>query len=273
MKPATSRLLRLLLLGGFLLFTCYPLLWMFLCACRMEGDAQARPLALPAFWTLRNFAAVFSNSVFARAYANSLLICTLSVAATVVLASMAAFVFGILEFRGRKPLFLLFLLGMMIPVHVTLIPLNRMMGQFMLKGSLLSLAGPYIAFSLPVSILILKNAFSEIPRALIDAARVDGCSPLEILLHVALPAVRPALATVVIFDFLTLWNEFAFALTLLGPGTRTLPLALNEFGGDHGVLLTQTCAALCLVVVPLVLVYIFAQRQIVSGLTAGAVKE
>ena len=271
MRPRTIG--RHLLLLVFFLYSAYPLIWMFLCACRMEGEAQARPLALPQFWTAENFLAVFRNPLFGKAYLNSLLLCSLCVAAVVFLASAAAFAFSMMDFRWKRPLFLLFLLGMMIPVHVTLIPLNRMVGAMALKESLLPLAGPYIAFALPVSILILRGAFSQIPKELLDAARMDGCGPWTIFRRIALPLVRPALATVIIYNFLSMWNEFAFALTLLGPGTRTLPLALNEFSGEHGVLLTQTCAALSLVIVPLLLVFVFAQKQIVNGLAAGAIKE
>ena len=271
MRPRT--ILRHLILLLFFLYSAYPLLWMFLCACRMEGEAQARPLALPRFWTFDNFLAVFRNPHFGRAYMNSLLLCTLCVAAVLVLASTASFAFAMMEFRWKRLLFFLFLLGMMIPVHVTLIPLNRMMGLMGLKESLLPLAGPYIAFALPVSILILNGAFSQMPRELLDAARLDGCSAWTIFRKIALPMVRPALATVIIFNFLSMWNEFAIALTLLGPGTRTLPLALNEFSGEYGVLLTQTCAALSLVIVPILLVFVFAQKQIVNGLAAGALKQ
>lgn len=271
----TSAILRHLVLLVFLLFTAYPLLWMALCAFRTEGDAQAHPLALPQKWILENLANVLQNGGFGSAYLNSLLLCVTSVALAVAFASLAAFAFSQMRFPGRNLLFTLFLLGMMIPVHVTLIPLNRLLGNggLNLKGSLLALAGPYIGFALPISILILRNAFNALPRDLLDAARVDGCSAWSVFIHVALPLARPSLATVIIFNFLTAWNEYAFALTLLGPGVRTLPLALSDFKGEHDILITQTSAALLLVVLPLIIVYLFAQKQIIRGLTAGAVKE
>ncbi|HOG51844.1 MAG TPA: carbohydrate ABC transporter permease, partial [Lentisphaeria bacterium] len=142
-----------------------------------------------------------------------------------------------------------------------------------IKGGLVALAGPYIGFALPISILILRGAFAALPPDLLDASRVDGCSAWGVFRHVALPLSRPALATVVIFNFLTMWNEFAFALTLLGPGCETLPLALTRFKGEHDIQITQTSAALVLVVIPLIIVYVFAQKHIIRGLTAGAVKE
>ncbi len=276
MKQKSSALIfRHLLLLLFLLFTAYPMLWMALCAFRTEGDAQTRPLAIPAKFVLDNMANVLNNGSFGSAYINSLILCIASVAIAVTFAAFAAFAFAQMSFKGKNMLFYIFILGMMIPVHVTLIPLNRLLGSSGLgiKGSLMALAGPYIGFALPVSILILKGAFSSLPKDLLDAARVDGCNAFQVFLHVALPLSRPALATVIIFNFLTMWNEFSFALTLLGPGVRTLTLALNDFKGEHDIMITQTSAALLLVVLPLIVVYVLAQKHIIRGLTAGAVKE
>ncbi len=276
MKTKTPAfLLRHLLLLLFLLFTAYPLLWMALCAFRTEGDAQEHPLALPAKFIWDNMANVLHSGSFGSAYLNSLLLCSISVVIAVTFSALAAFAFAQMSFKGKDLLFYFLILGMMIPVHVTLIPLNRLLGSSGLgiKGGLAALAGPYIGFALPVSILILKGAFSSLPKDLLDAARVDGCNAMQVFLHVALPLSRPALATVIIFNFLTMWNEFAFALTLLGPGVRTLTLALNDFKGEHDIMITQTSAALLLVVLPLIIVYVFAQKHIIRGLTAGAVKE
>ena len=274
-KRLTTLALRHLVLLAFLVATSYPLLWMIMTAFRQEGDAQARPLGLPKQWVLDNLTTVLRSGNFGQAYLNSLLLCAASVTVAVSLAALAAFAFAQLRFRGNQILFLLFLVGMMIPVHVTLIPLNRLLGTqgLGIKGGLLALAGPYIGFALPLSILILRGAFAALPADLLDASRVDGCTTWGVFRHVALPLSRPALATVIIFNFLTMWNEFAFALTLLGPGKSTLPLALTQFKGEHDIQITLTSAALALVVVPLIIVYVFAQKHIIRGLTAGAVKE
>ncbi|MBR3651604.1 MAG: carbohydrate ABC transporter permease [Victivallales bacterium] len=257
-----------------LLVCAYPLFWMALTAFKLEAEAQAAPFALPHRWVLKNFAKVFNSGDFGHAYLNSLLICVTSVVVAVVFAACAAFAFALFEFKGRNVLFIAFLLGMMIPVHVTLIPLNLLLGpQYLnIKESLWALAGPYIGFALPVSILILRGAFSTIPNELLDAARIDGCNAWDVFRFVAIPLARPAFATVIIFNFLTMWNEFAFALTLLGPDNATLPIALNNFKGERGMYLAETCAALAVVVVPLLVIYIFAQKHIIKGLTAGAVK-
>lgn len=267
--------LRPLILAVVLVLAGYPLIWMTFSSLRTEGDLRQTPFALPLRPTAESYVAVLTSGGFGRAYLNSFLITGVAVALSTAAAAAAAFAFARLRFRGRETLFLLFLAGLVIPPHVTLISLNRLMGPgaLDLKDTYLALIGPYIGFALPISILILRAAFEELPRDLEDAARIDGCGSLGIFWHVALPLARPALATVVIFNFLTMWNEFAFALTLISDrAMRTLPLALWQFKGERGMYLGQTCAALSLAVIPVLLVYFLAQRHIIRGLTAGAVK-
>lgn len=270
----TSR--RLILLVAFLV-AAYPLFWMVLTACRFEEDARRRPFALFFTPTFANFRKVFTSDLFARAYLNSALVAGGGVILATSFAALAAFAFAHCRFRGKQPLFLLLLLGMMIPIHITLVPLNLLLGPnaLGLKGSLWAVVGPYVGFALPISILILRGAFETVPRELLEAARMDGCGTWGTFRHVALPLARPALATVVIFNLLTMWNEFAFALVLLGPRSPTLPLAITEFQaqGENTSELALSCAALAVSVLPLLLVYFAAQKHIIRGLTAGAVKE
>jgi len=273
---ALRKILFHALLIFFLVIAGYPLLWMALSAVRSEGDLRRAPFALPARPTAESFATVLRTGGFGRAYLNSLVIACAAVAVAAGLSSAAAYAFARMKFRGKDAIFFLFLAGMIIPPHVTLVPLNRLMsaGALNLKDTYLALIGPYVGFALPVSILILRAAFEEVPKELEDAARLDGCSTWTVYWRIALPLVRPAMATVVIFNFLTMWNEFAFALTLISDKTmRTLPLALWEFKGEHGMMLSQTCAALCLAVLPVLVVYILAQRHIIRGLTAGALNQ
>ena len=276
MKSLGAKLTRHFILILFLIVGGYPVVWMGFSALRTEGAVQASPFGLPTSPTSQNLSRVLGSGQFGRAYLNSLIVAAVSVAAAVAFSSMAAYAFARLRFAGRNALFLVFLAGMMIPVHVTLIPLNRLMGPGLmnLKDTYLALMGPYIGFALPISILILRGAFEQVPVELEEAARIDGCSTWGVFWRVALPLVRPALATVVIFNLLTMWNEFAFALTLITEGAmRTLPLALWQFRGERGMYVGETCAALCVAVLPLFVVYCLAQRHIIRGLTAGAVKE
>jgi raffinose/stachyose/melibiose transport system permease protein len=275
MNPLRT-IIRHAVLIVFLIMAGYPMLWMGLSSVRRESEIRRAPFAVSGQPTAAGYAAVFKSGGFGRAYLNSLVVGVSSVVIAVAVASAAAYAFARMKFRGREVLFLFFLAGMMIPVHVTLIPLNRLMsaGVLDIKNTYLALIGPYVGFALPISILILRGAFAAVPQELEDAARMDGCSTWGIFWRVALPLVRPALATVVIFNSLIMWNEFAFALTFVSKESmRTLPLALWQFKGERGMFLGQTCAALCVAVLSVLLVYALAQRHIVRGLTAGAVKQ
>jgi len=277
-QPAASRLAwlsrRLVLLLAFLV-AAYPLIWMVLTACRTEQDARRHPFALLFTPTMASFRTVLSSGLFGKAYLNSALVALAGVALAVTFAAFAAFAFAHCRFRGRQLLFLLFLLGMMVPVHVTLIPLNRLLGPEILglKGTLWALIGPYVGFALPISILILRGAFEAVPKELMEAARMDGCTAWGVFRHVGLPLVRPALATVTIFNLLTMWNEFAFALVLVDGKNATLPLAISQFQGENATDITLICAALAVSVLPLLAVYFVAQKHIIRGLTAGALKQ
>jgi len=275
-KTLVRAVLRHGVLLVFLVVGGYPLVWMGFSAVRREGEVRSAPFALPTQTNLENFSAVLASGGFGRAYLNSLIVCAASVLLAGMASAMAGYAFARMRFRMKETLFYLLLAGMMIPIHVTLIPLNRLLGSsgIGLKNTYWALIGPYVGFALPISILILRGAFENVPIELEDAARIDGCNAWGVFWRVALPLVRPALATVVIFNFLTMWNEFAFALTLISNESMyTLPLALWRFKGEHGINLTQTCAALCVAVLPVFVVYCFAQRHIIRGLTAGALRQ
>src|SRR5690606_26446071 len=138
--------------------------------------------------------------------------------------------FARIGFRAKNLLFLIVLAGMMIPVHITLIPVYVMTQRMGIYDSLTALFGPYIGFSLPISIIILTEFFAQTPKELEDAARIDGCSHFQTFLRIMMPISKPALATVSIYNFIYVWNEFVFALVLISsPGKMTLPLGLREF--------------------------------------------
>jgi len=196
-----------------------------------------------------------------------------SVAGIVAGSTMAGFVTARLRFPGRDPIFYFFLAGMMIPVHVTLIPVFVMLRTVRLLDTYWAMILPYIAFQLPVSVFIMRGFFREIPFELEDAARIDGCSTLSIFRQIMLPLARPAIATVVIYNSVYVWNELVFALTFIhSPRYRTIPLGLMDFTGQYAVDFALTFTALSIATLPLFIIYFLAQKQIIRGLTAGALK-
>jgi raffinose/stachyose/melibiose transport system permease protein len=173
----------------------------------------------------------------------------------------------------NKALFMLFVSGMMLPIHSTLIPIFKLTQDAGMYDSLMALLGPYIAFSLPISIFILTQFMSELPREIEEAAEIDGCTHGRIFWNIVLPMITPALSTIVIYNFIHIWTEFIFALVLItSPENMTLPLGMQKYYGELTVNVPALMAALTMASLPILLVYFFAQEKIVKGLTGGAVK-
>jgi len=248
----------------------YPLLWMGLTSLKTEAEFDAGAWSLPASVHTANYTEVFSRGRFGRYYLNSVLACGTSVCAACLIAAAAAYAFARMRFRGKETLFVILLGGMMMPVHVTLVPLYSMMDAAGLLNTVLALIGPYIAFALPVSVFIMRAFFESLPRDMEDAARLDGCSAVGAFWRVALPLSAPALSTIFILNFVNMWNEFAFALTLARGNATTLPVGLWSLSGQFSADVPRLCAGLSVGVLPGLVVYFVAQRHIVRGMTAGA---
>jgi len=248
----------------------YPLLWMALTSFKTEAEVDASGWSPPSRLYLGNFEEVFEQGDFLRYYANSVAVCGVSVTCAVLMAASAAYAFARAQFRGKEVLFGLLLAGMMLPVHVTLVPLYRLTDAVGIRGTALALLGPYISFALPVSTFILRAFFEALPREVEDAARVDGCGAAGVFWRVALPLASPALATVFIFNFVNMWNEFAFALVLTDGLGATLPVGIWKVSSNFGANVPAVTAGLSVAVVPGLVLYFLAQRRIVRGITAGA---
>lgn len=255
-----------------LVVAAYPYVFMVLTALKPQSEFLRNPIGLPRATTLANLKFVLTPQ-FGRYFANSAAVSVLAVSATVLLASMASYPLARMRFRLNRTLFLLFTAGMMIPVHTTLIPLYVMTQKLGYIDTLYALLGPYVAFSLPISIFILTEFFREVPEEILEAARIDGCGSYRTFFAILLPLSTPALATVAIYNFIYVWNEFIFALVLTSsPRSQTLPLGLRAFYGEFMVNVPGMMAALTLTSLPVLIFYFLAQEKVIKGLTAGAVK-
>jgi len=268
------KLLIYILLLIWLVITAYPLL--FLLQNSFKGNIEfitTLPWALPKTFDLDNYYHVGVESGFYRYFLNSIFVSTISVVLIVISASMASYSIAKIKFRFSNFVFMLFVAGMMIPIHSTLIPVYKMTLSLGLYDKLPGLIGPYVAFSLPISIFILTGFVRDIPHELEEAAIIDGASYYQIFYRVILPLTKPALATIVIYNLTMLWNEFVYALVLTSsPENRILTLGLFEFQSAYGMDIPKTLTALLLSVLPLIVMYIFFQRRIIEGMTAGALK-
>jgi raffinose/stachyose/melibiose transport system permease protein len=228
----------------------------------------------PSTWVWHNYVAAWKQGSFSSTFFNSLIISVIKVPLGLLLSAMAAYALAQIKVRGRRALFLLVLLGTMVPFQVLLAPLFSLVNRLGLINTYAGVILPYIAFGVPYQIFILRSYFREVPGELSEAALIDGASHWTIFWKIFLPISLPALAALFILDFVATWNEFAMALVLLqDSGKWTLPLGLMAFQGQFASAYGPLNAAIVMTVLPATLVYLIFQRYFVSGLTMGAVKE
>ena len=206
-------------------------------------------------------------------FLNSFFVAGLSVTIVTLIASLASYAFAKMKFRLSGLVFTLFIIGMMIPVHTTLIPIYQLTKALRLTDNLLGLVGPYMSIGLPVAIYVLTSFFREVPGSIQESAFIDGASSPRIFWSIMLPISIPAVSTVGILNFLTFWNEFIYALTLINtPIKRTVPLGIREFYGLEMVNIPAVFATILIASLPVIIFYMFAQERVINGLAAGAVK-
>jgi len=240
---------------------------------KTNAEVQLHPFGLPTEWQWENYSSVLQAPAFWRQMTNSTLVMLATATGVVVLSSMPAFVFARMHFRGRDLLFNFFTLGLLFPIAVAILPLYITLRQANLVDSLWGVILPQVAFGLPGNILILRGFFITVPQELEDAAAIDGCTPVGFFVRVMVPLMRPALAAVVVLTMVASWNDFFLPLLVLNSEKLyTLPLGIMQFQGQFGTDWARVLAFISLSLVPTIIFYLVAERQIIAGLTAGAVK-
>jgi raffinose/stachyose/melibiose transport system permease protein len=268
-------LLLYLLLGFLAVVWLLPFLIIPLTAVKSMGDLISNGIfSWPEAFVFSNFERAWNIGNFSTYFRNSLILILFKVPLGIVIASLAAYPLAKMKFRGNNVLFIFFLFGLAIPIHVTLTPLLVMMKQLGIQGTLPALIPPYVVFGLPFQIFVMRGFFRTVPSELLEAARLDGASELGNFWRILMPLSAPALATLFIIDALATWNELLIALVLISANEqRTVPVGLLQFQGQFSSQYTQLMAGVLISITPILLLYIFLQRYMVSGLTAGALKE
>ncbi|MFF2093698.1 carbohydrate ABC transporter permease [Paenibacillus sp. NPDC058174] len=257
----------------YALVTLYPLLWLFISAMKTNEEFFSRPFGLPSHWNWSNFSRAWEVAEMGRAYANSFIVTILSLIVTLVLGALSAYVLSRFQFRGKLLVMGIFMLGMLIPIHSTLVPLFILMNKIHILNTYAALILPYTAFELPIAIFICVAYMNSFPKEVEEAAQIDGSGYWGIFFRMMLPLSMPALATVGILAFLRYWNDFSFALVFMSdPKLKTLPLSLSVFATGYSTDYKLTMAAMALAVIPTIVVYLIFQEQVMKGMTAGAVK-
>lgn len=259
-------------LGGFawLAVIILPIYYVVISSLRGQaGFFASNPLAPPTDVTFDNYRLVLQSG-FGLYFLNSVIITVAAVGGTVAMSVMAAY--AVVRGTGRfaRGAFSVFLLGLAIPTHATIIPLYYMITRAHLYDSLLALVLPSIGFAVPITVLILSNFMRDIPNELFESMRLDGAGDWRILWNLVLPLARPALVTVAIYDALHVWNGFLFPLILTqSADKRVLPMALWTFQGEFNVNVPAVLAAVVLSTLPMLTAYVLGRRYLVRGLTAG----
>jgi raffinose/stachyose/melibiose transport system permease protein len=250
-----------------------PVLYAVLGGFRTTGQLADQPVSLPNPWVFDNYREILTSDTFWLQLRNSVVVAAITLAVVVPSASMAAFVLARFSFRGREAFYALFTLGLLFPVTVAVLPLFITVRSVDLLNNPLGVALPQAAFLLPTSIIVLRPFFRAIPPELEEAAAMDGCGPFRFFVRIAVPMSRPVLATVSVLAIVHSWNAFLLPLVILGdPDMWTLPLGVTNFSTQYSSDTARVLAFTSLSMIPAVVFYVVAERQIVSGLASGALK-
>ncbi|MFJ2201462.1 carbohydrate ABC transporter permease [Streptomyces violaceusniger] len=275
MRPAQRRhgILLTSSLAITLAAAVIPLYWLVIASTHSSHEIfNSPPPLLPGGHLAENLDTLQRTASFGRVVLNSTLIAAIYTLCSGAVCTLAGYGFAKYRFRGREALFGLLMLGLVIPVQVTLIPLFKLMAQLEWLNTYQAVVMPNLA--LPFGIFLMRQSMAALPDELLDSARMDGCGELRLFWKVVLPPMKPALAALAIFLFLYQWNDFIWPLIVLRDSQSfTIPVALAALQGlnntDYGAILTGTAVA----AVPMAVVFLVLQRHFVSGLLAGAVKE
>jgi raffinose/stachyose/melibiose transport system permease protein len=252
-----------------------PIIMLVFGALKTRGELMAHPYAppFPPYWD--NIIAILTNPTYSfwPMLRNSLFVMVATTAGVVVICSLAAFVFARMEFRFKGAAFQLFTLGLMFPINIAILPVYFVLRQINLIDNLWGVIIVQTAFQLSGNILILRGFFTAIPIELQDAAYIDGCNAFDFFWRILLPLAKPALAAVAALTMIMSWNDLLVPLVVINSDKLwPLPLGTMQFQGQYGQDLALVSAFVAISALPTIIFYLFAERQIVSGLTAGAVK-
>lgn len=269
-----GRIIKVAFLSVWLIFTLFPLYWITVTALKSPGAIFKFPLQYwPERITFDNFAGLFSKADFGIYMLNSLLAATVSAVVATAISLLAGYIIARFEFSSRGMVVGAFLLTQMIPAFIALGPLYLMMSNLGLVDERGGLILVYIAMCIPFSTVMLSGFFANVPDALEEAAMIDGCSRLSALFRILVPVMLPGITAAFIFNFVNCWNELFLSVTLMNSDSnKTIPTALNGFITSYNIEWGPMSAASVLTIIPTLIMFAFASKYIVQGLTAGAVK-
>lgn len=269
------RVISSTIITALVIVQVYPLVWLFMTSLRTEQDfASSNPFSIPTEFTLDNFSRAFATGNLGLNIVNSLVVTLGANLLIVVLGMMGAYALEVLGFRLKTFVRSMFLLGIIVPVQIALVPLFIDYANIGLLDTYQSMIIPLAAFSLPMSIYLFSSFYSYISRETYEAASMDGAGPYRVFGQITLPLSVNTIVTVVLVNSIFIWNDFIFANTfVLSDELKTIPLGLQNYIGAMGnVDWTATFAAVCVTITPLMLVFLVLNKAMIYGLESGANK-
>ncbi|SDN73026.1 carbohydrate ABC transporter permease [Acetanaerobacterium elongatum] len=262
--------LLLLLLLAFLLF---PFYWTFVTSVKPQSELYGEVVTYwPKNFTFESYKNLFVGFNFLKPMSNSFLVAAITTVISLTVSALAAYAFSRYRFRGRKAFMVMFLTNNMFPTVLLLIPLYAIMRQLGILYTPMALVLSYTTFTIPFSIWLLNGYMNDLPMSLEEAGMVDGCNRAQAFMMIILPILVPCLIATGVYIFMTSWNEYTFAVMFTNEKNRTIPVALKNLIGQLGVQWDLLTAGGIITIIPVCIMFFFAQKRLVEGLTAGAVK-
>jgi len=262
-----------IVLGFFLFYTIAPLVWLVISSLKTNGELMGAPLALPKTLQFQNYKNAFEVSGLGRLFLNSIIVSITATILNVIVSSMASYSISRYDFKGKELIFTLISAGIMVPVSALMVPVFILIKNLGLYDTKLALILTYSAMGLPLSIFIIRGFMNTIPKELEEAGVLDGCNFYQKFYKIILPLSRAGIVTAITFQFLYCWNEFIYAMLLTSSQTnRTVQVGIRFFSNQFTTDYTSMFAAITISIIPAIAGYVLFQRQIISGLTSGAVK-
>ena len=267
--------IKMTILSLFAVIQIFPLVWLvnFSFATNQEIFASATPLIIPETWMVDNYVRAFVQGNFLLFFRNSLIVNFLAVVFVLFISILSAYACTRMRFKLSGLVLTLMILGMMIPIHATLLPNFVIYTRLGIMDTLWSLLIPYVAFSLPMGVFLTCGFMNTIPLEMEEAAVIDGCGIFRLIPTIVMPMLKPVIMTVAIMTYLTNWNEFIMTMTFLRTDTwRTLPFSVLQFVGLYGAEFGPQFAVMTLGALPAVVIFLLLSKQITKGIALGSVK-
>lgn len=272
-KNVVLNIIKWILILFFALYTIFPLLWLMLTSLKTNAEYFANPFSLPSVLQWQNFAKAFTQANLGQMIWNSLTVAFVGTFLNVIIASMASYALSRFRFRGREIIFAALSAGIMVPLNALMVPYFTIFSKLGMIDNLMSLRILYASIGLPISIFIIRGFMDSFPVEIEEAAVIDGCGFYGRFFRMVLPLVKSGLVTAGTFQFITCWNEFVYAnLLTSSPQLKTIQIGIRYFTNQFTTDYVSMYAAIVIAIIPSILIYAIFQKNVIAGLTAGAVK-